>query len=263
MATPNVHPTAIIDKQVELDSTVKVGPYSVIRGRVQIGRGSVVESHVVIGSEFGGVTLGAENHIFSGAVIGGPPQDLKYKGEPTQLVVGDKNTIREFVTLNIGTQTGGGITRLGNYNLLMAYVHVAHDCQIGNNIVIANSSNFAGHVTVEDHVRIGGICSFNQFIRIGKFSFIAGDSAVNKDIIPFSIAQGKYAVSRAANEIGMERAGFPKPEIEAVYKAIRLLTKGERTVDESIKEMQEKLMPSENVQYLIDFIKKSERGIAR
>lgn len=263
MATPNVHPTAIIDKQVELDSTVKVGPYSLIRGRVRMGRGCVVESHVVIGSEHGSVTMGAENHIFSGAVIGGPPQDLKYKGEPTQLVMGDKNTIREFVTLNIGTESGGGVTRLGSNNLLMAYVHIAHDCQIGNNIVIANSSNFAGHVTVEDNVRVGGICSFNQFIRIGKFSFIAGDSAVNKDIIPFSIAQGKYAVARAPNEIGMERAGFTKQDIDCVYRAIRLLTKGDRTVEESIAEMQEKCMPSESVQYLIDFIKKSERGIAR
>jgi UDP-N-acetylglucosamine acyltransferase len=263
MSEPLIHPTAIIDKHVELDSTVKVGPYSLLRGRVQIGRGSVIESHVVVGSEHGAVTMGEENHIFSGAVIGGPPQDLKFKGELTKLEIGSKNTIREFVTLNVGTQTGGGITRIGNSNLLMAYVHVAHDCQIGNNIVIANSSNFAGHVTVEDNVRIGGICSFNQFIRIGKFSFIAGDSAVNKDIIPFSIAQGKYAVSRAANEIGMERAGFPKPEIDAVYRAIRLLTKGDRTVEASLQEMQEKCLPSEHVQYLIDFIKKSERGIAR
>ena len=258
-----IHPSAIIDKQVELDSTVSVGPFSVLRGKLKIGAGTKVESHVVIGSEHGSVTLGKNNHIFSGAVIGGPPQDLKFKGEHTSLEIGDNNTIREFVTLNVGTATGGGITRIGSNNLLMAYVHVAHDCQIGNNIVIANSSNFAGHVTVEDNVRIGGICSFNQFIRIGKFSFIAGDSAVNKDIIPFSIAQGKYAVSRAANEIGLQRAGFAKDDIDKVYRAIRLLIKGDRTVEESLKEMNEKCMPSENVQYLIDFIKKSERGIAR
>lgn len=258
-----IHPSAIIDKQVELDSSVSVGPFSVLRGKLRIGRGTKIESHVVLGSEHGSVTLGEGNHIFSGAVVGGPPQDLKFKGEHTQLEIGDNNTIREFVTLNVGTATGGGVTRIGSNNLLMAYVHVAHDCQIGNNIVIANSSNFAGHVTVEDYVRIGGICSFNQFIRIGKFSFIAGDSAVNKDIIPFSIAQGKYAVSRAANEIGLQRAGFTKDEIDKVYRAIRLLIKGDRTVEESISEMTEKCMPSESVQYLIDFIKKSERGIAR
>lgn len=258
-----IHPTAIIDKQVELDSTVSVGPFSVLRGMLKIGAGTKIESHVVIGSEHGSVTMGKNNHIFSGAVVGGPPQDLKFKGERTSLEIGDGNTIREFVTLNVGTATGGGVTRIGSHNLLMAYVHVAHDCQIGNNIVIANSTNFAGHVTVEDNVRIGGVCSFNQFIRIGKFSFIAGDSAVNKDIIPFSIAQGKYAVSRAANVIGLERSGFDKDDIDRVYRAIRLLIKGDRTVEESLVEMNEKCMPSENVQYLIDFIKKSERGIAR
>lgn len=259
----SIHPTAIIEKSVELDSSVSVGPFSVLKGKIQIGRGTKIESHVVIGSEHGTVLMGEGNHVFSGAVIGGPPQDLKFKGENTRLEIGDRNTIREFVTLNVGTQTGGGITRIGNDNLLMAYVHVAHDCQLGNNIVIANSSNFAGHVIVEDNVRIGGVCGFTQFTRIGRYSFIAGDSTINKDIIPYSIAQGKYAVPRAANEVGMQRAGFSKEEVDAIYRAIRMLTRGSGTVDEILVEIEQKCMPSDHVKYLIEFIRKAEKGIAR
>lgn len=258
-----IHPTAIVDKGVELDQGVKVGPYAIIKGKVQIGAGTKIESHAVIGSEHGVVTMGKNNHVFSSAMIGGPPQDLKYKGEATRLEIGDGNLIREFVTMNIGTVTGTGTTHVGSHNLFMAYVHVAHDCRIGNHIAIANTTNFAGHVTVEDNVRIGGVCSFSQFITIGKYSFIAGDSAVNKDIMPFTMAQGKYAVSRAANEVGLERAGFPKAEVDNVYRAIRTVLKGGHTVSEAINEIEKDCTPSENITYLIQFIRKSERGIAR
>jgi UDP-N-acetylglucosamine acyltransferase len=247
-----IHPTAIIEKGVELDSSVIVGPFSVLKGQIKIGRGTKIESHVVIGSEHGTVIIGQDNHIFSGAVIGGPPQDLKFKGENTRLEIGDRNIIREFVTLNVGTKTGGGLTKIGSDNLLMAYVHVAHDCHLGNHIVVANSSNFAGHVIVEDNVRIGGVCGFTQFTRIGRYSFIA-----------YSIAQGKYAIPRAANEVGMQRAGFPKEEVDAVYRAIRMLTRGSGTVEEILGEIEQKCMPSEHVKYLIEFIRKAEKGIAR
>lgn len=263
MKSTDVHPTAVIGPQVELDSGVQVGPYSVLKGKVFVGRGTKIDSHVVIGSDNGLVLIGRDNQILPGAMVGGPPQDLKYKGEETRLEIGDGNIIREFVTINVGTVTGGGITRLGDKNLLMSYVHVAHDCQLGNNIAIANTTNFAGHVTVEDHVRIGGVCSFNQFITIGKYSFIAGDSAVNKDVMPFTIAQGKYAVSRAPNSIGLERAGFSKDEIDNIYKAVRIVTKGNRTIEESLEDIKNDCQPSENIQYLTDFIRRSERGIAR
>lgn len=263
MKPVEIHPTAIIDKRVELDPGVVVGPYSVLKGKVYVGSGTVIESHAVIGSEHGAVRIGKNNKIFSAAMVGGPPQDLKFKGEETRLEIGDNNQIREFVTVNVGTVTGGGITRIGSNNLLMAYVHVAHDCQLGSNIAIANTTNFAGHVTVEDNVRIGGVCSFNQFITIGKYSFIAGDSAVNKDVMPFTIAQGKYAVSRAPNSIGLERAGFSKDEVENIWKAIRIVTKGDRTIEEALEKISNECSPSENIQYLVQFIKKSERGIAR
>ena len=258
-----IHPTAILDKRVELAEGVSIGPYSVIKGKVQIGKGTRIESHVVIGSDHGVVRIGPDNYILSGAMVGGPPQDLKYKNEETALEVGSGNTIREFVTLNIGTATGAGVTRIGNGNLLMAYVHVAHDCQLGNHIAVANASNFAGHVTVEDYVRIGGVCNFNQFIRIGKYAFIAGDSAVNKDVMPFTIAQGKYAVSRVLNSILLERSGFPKEEVENLYRAIRIITKGGRTIEEALADIQAECTPSENITYLTAFIRASERGIAR
>lgn len=262
-ASVNVHPTAILDKQVELSEGVTIGPYAVLKGKVFVGPGTRIESHTVIGSDHGVVRLGANNHILPGAMVGGPPQDLKFKGEETALEIGDNNVIREFVTVNVGTVTGHGLTKIGSNNLLMAYVHVAHDCKIGNNIAIANTTNFAGHVTVEDNVRIGGVCSFNQFITIGKYSFIAGDSAVNKDVMPFTIAQGKYAVSRAPNSVGLERAGFSKEEVDNIWKAIRIVTKGNRTIEESLQDIQNECQPSENIKYLINFIQKSERGIAR
>ncbi len=263
MTSTLVHPTAILDKTVELDQGVSVGPYAILKGKVFVGAGTEINSHAVIGSTHGKVSIGKNNKIFSGAMVGGPPQDLKFKGEETALEIGDDNQIREFVTINVGTITGHGVTKIGSNNLLMAYVHVAHDCVIGSNIAIANTTNFAGHVTVEDNVRIGGVCSFNQFITIGKFSFIAGDSAVNKDVMPFTIAQGKYAVSRAANSIGLERAGFSKDEVDNIYKAVRIVTKGNRTIEEALTEIQSDCTPSENIQYLTQFIKKSERGIAR
>ena len=263
MQPADVHPTAILDKSVELGAGVKIGPYAIVKGKVTIGAGTRVESHAVIGSDHGVVMIGKNNHIFSSAMVGGPPQDLKFKGEETRLEMGDDNIIREFVTINVGTVTGGGVTRIGNGCLLMAYVHVAHDCHLGNGIAIANTTNFAGHVTVEDHVRIGGVCSFNQFITIGKYAFIAGDSAVNKDVMPFTIAQGKYAVSRVANEVLLERSGFAKKDIENIWRAVRIVTKGGRTIDEALQDIAKECEPSENIQYLVNFIKKSERGIAR
>jgi UDP-N-acetylglucosamine acyltransferase len=263
MRSVEIHPTAVIDKRVELGEGVQIGPFCVLKGKVRIAAGTKIESHVVIGSEKGMVDIGQNNHIFSGAIVGGPPQDLKFNGEATRLEIGDDNAIREFVTINVGTVTGTGVTRIGSHNLLMAYVHIAHDCQLGSHITIANTSNFAGHVTVEDYVRIGGVCSFNQFIKVGKYAFIAGDSAVNKDVMPFTIAQGKYAVSRAPNSILLERSGFSKDEIDNIYKAVRIITKGNRTIDEAMADIESECQPSENIQYLIQFVRKSERGIAR
>ncbi len=255
-----IHPTSIISNEAEIGSDVEIGPFCVIKGRVRIGDGCVLESHVTIGNEWGTVEIGRENRFSAGAAVGGPPQDLSYKGEPTKLIIGDRNLIREFTTLNCGTAKGGGVTRIGNDCMIMAYAHIAHDCQIGNNVVIANSNQLAGHVVLEDHVKTGGMCGFNQFVRIGKHSFVAGDSAVNKDVAPFTIAQGKYAVMRACNTIGLDRAGYPKEDVENVNRAVRILTKGNGTVEEALARIQNECKPGPLIDYFVSFVRASVAG---
>lgn len=259
----NIHPTAIIGKEVELASDVEVGPYSIIQGRVKIRKGTKIASHVSIGHPTGVVEIGEDNQIAASAMIGGPPQDLSYKGEPTQITIGNANIIREFTTLNCGTTKGGGITRIGNNCMLMAYVHVAHDCQLSDHVVVANSTQFAGHVEVGDHARIGGMVGIAQFIRIGRFAYIGGGSEVNKDILPFAIAEGSWAKVRAANKIGLSRAGFSKEDIDGVYRAIRFLIKGDRTVAEALQKIDEECPRSPHIQHLVEFVKSSESGVAR
>lgn len=262
--TSQIHPTSVISKHAEIASGVEIGPFCNIIGRVKIESGTKLISHVCIGSEFGIVEIGRDNVICAGAALGGPPQDLKYKGEPTKLVIGDHNHIRELATLNIGTPGGGGITRIGSHCLIMSYSHVAHDCRVGDHVVIANSSQLAGHVTLEDHVKVGGICAFNQFVRVGRYAMIAGDSAVNKDILPYTIAQGKYAIMRATNRIGLERAGFIKEDIESINRAIRIFTKGTGTIEECLVRIKQECAPSEALSFLIKAIEQpSDRGIAR
>ncbi|NQY99214.1 MAG: acyl-ACP--UDP-N-acetylglucosamine O-acyltransferase [Bdellovibrionales bacterium] len=258
----SVHPTAIVSEKAKLHETVTVGPYAIIKGAVDLGANCEVHAHAILGSEYGRFVAGEGNIFHSGAAVGGSPQDLKYANEETTLEIGDKNTFREFTTVNIGTPSGGGKTTIGSNCLFMAYVHVAHDCHLGNHVIIANSSNLAGHVTIEDGVGVGGVCQFNQFVRLGRYSYIAGDSAVNKDVTPFAIAQGKYAVIRATNKIKLERMGFEKPEIDNIHKAIRFLSKGNRSIDEALKAIAEECIDSENIQHLTSFVKNSERGIA-
>lgn len=240
-----------------------MSPYAVITGKVKIGKKTKIESFVRIGAEQGEITIGEENLILSGACLGGIPQDLSYKGENTRLTIGDRNTIREFVTMNLGTLKESGETRIGNENLIMAYVHVAHDCVIGNNTVLANSLQLAGHVRIDDYARVGGLVGITQFTRIGQYAYIAADSVINKDIPPYTIAQGRWAKVRAANKVGLERAGFAKEEIEKINRAVRYLIMGERTIEEAIQKMQDDCLPSPSVEHFIDFIRKSEQGVAR
>ncbi|HVK60984.1 MAG TPA: acyl-ACP--UDP-N-acetylglucosamine O-acyltransferase [Bdellovibrionales bacterium] len=258
----SIHPSSVISKDAEIGQNVSIGPFCVIQGKVKIGDGTKLVSHVMLGHEHGVVELGKDNVLHAGAAVGGPPQDLSYKGEPTKLIIGDRNSIREFATLNCGTPKGGGVTRVGSDCLIMSYSHIAHDCTLGNHVVIANVGQLAGHVTLEDHVKVGGICAFNQFVRVGKYAFIAGDSAVNKDILPFTISQGKYAVMRATNSIGLDRAGFAKEDIESVNRAIRIITKGGGTIEQSLARIETECAMTESVRYLIEFMKSSSRGIA-
>ena len=200
-----VHPTSVLSPDVELGPDVEIGPYCLIQGKVKIGKGTFVEGHATVGSRSGILEIGENNHIAPGAVIGGPPQDISYKGEPTRLVIGSNNVFREFSTVNLATAKAEGVTRVGNNCYFMAYTHVGHDCRIGDNVIMANNTHVAGHCEIEDNVVIGGICAFNQFTKVGKNSFIAGSSVINKDILPFTKAQGNYAICRATNKVGLLR----------------------------------------------------------
>ncbi|MDX9730551.1 MAG: acyl-ACP--UDP-N-acetylglucosamine O-acyltransferase [Bdellovibrionales bacterium] len=258
-----IHPSSVISKEAEIASDVIIGPFCIIRGRVKLGPGCVLESHVSLGSEHGIVEIGARNRFSAGAVVGGAPQDLSFKGEQTKLVIGDDNTIREMVTINVGSpKAGWGTTRVGSHCLIMAYSHIAHDCSIGDHVVIANTTQLAGHVILEDHVKVGGICAFNQFVKVGTHAYIAGDSAVNKDILPFTIAQGKYAIMRASNRIGMERAGYSKEEVEAINRAVRIITKGGGTVEASVTRIRQECAPSDVLEQFLGFAQNSSRGLA-
>ena len=257
-----VHPSSVLSPNVVLEDDVEIGPYCNIQGHVKIGKGTFIEGHVTIGYRHGIVEIGKNNHISPGAVIGGPPQDISYKGEPTKLIIGDNNIIREFTTFNLATSKGDGITSIGSNCYFMAYSHVGHDCKIGNNVIVANNSHFGGHCEVEDNVVIGGVCAFNQFSKVGRNSFVAGSSIVNKDILPFSRAQGNYAVVRATNKVGLLRKGFSKEEVANVHKAIRIIIMGSGTVDEALARIQSECTQSENIQALVHFVKSSKRGIA-
>lgn len=258
-----VHPSSVIEGNVEIAEDVEIGPYCLIKGNIKIGRGCYIEGHVTLGSKYGILEIGENNRFSPGAVIGGPPQDVGYKSEPTRLKIGNNNVFREFTTVNTATSKADKETTLGNNNYLMSYTHIGHDCKIGNNVVIANNSHLAGHTEVEDGVVIGGVCAFNQFTKVGRNSFIAGSSIVNKDILPFSKAQGNYAVCRATNKVGLQRKGFPPEEVENVHRALRIIIMGTDTMDESIARIKAECQISPNIEYLFNFIKNSKRGIAR
>lgn len=258
-----VHPSTVIQGQVEMADDVEIGPYCLIQGQVRIGKGTIVEGHVTLGSRYGVLDIGENNSFAPGAVIGGPPQDITYKSEPTKLRIGQGNVFREFSTVNIATSKGDRETSIGNNNYFMAYTHVGHDCKIGNNVVIANDTHLGGHTIIEDNVVIGGVCAFNQFTRVGRNAFIAGSSVINKDILPFSRAQGNYAVSRATNKIGLQRKGFSQEEVDNIHRAIRIVLMGSDTVEEGLGRIQKECTPSPNIEYLVNFIRNSKRGIAK
>lgn len=257
-----IHPTSVISGDAEIGPDVEIGPYCLIQGKVKIGRGTYIEGHATVGCRTSIVELGENNHVSPGAVIGGPPQDISYKGELTRLVIGNNNKFREFSTVNIATAKGEGITRVGNNGFYMAYTHIAHDCLIGDNVVIANNTHLGGHCEIGDGVVIGGVCAFNQFTRIGKGAFIAGSSIVNKDILPFSRAQGNWALVRATNKVGLLRRGFNREEVQNIHKAIRIIIMGSETVEAGLERIRNECMPGSAIDELVSFIRASKRGIA-
>lgn len=257
-----IHPTSIIPEGTELGEDVEIGPYVLIQGKVKIGKGTFVEGHCTIGSRYGVVEIGENNHICPGAVLGGAPQDVSYKGESTKLIIGNNNVFREFCTVNLATGKADGKTEVGNNCYLMAYTHVGHDCKVGSNVIIANNSQLGGHCEIEDGVTIGAVCAFNQFTKVGKMAFIAGASVVIKDILPFSRARGSYAVISATNKIGLARKGYSREEVLNVHKALRILIKGSDTIDEGVARIQHECTPSPLIEYFINFVRSSKRGLA-
>ena len=236
MANHLIHPTALIDSQAQLDSSVSVGPFTVIGPNVKIAAGTAIGPHVVIE---GHTTIGKDNRIFQFSSLGAMPQDKKYAGEPCELIIGDGNTIREFCTFNIGSPGGGGVTRVGDRNWLMAYVHLAHDCIVGNDTIFANNTQLAGHVLVDDFVILGGFTVVHQFVRIGAHSMTAMCSLLFADLPPFVMCQGQPAVARSMNYEGLRRRGFSPERISAVKSMHKALYRDDLALDAAIAKISE------------------------
>jgi UDP-N-acetylglucosamine acyltransferase len=255
----SIHSTAIIASGAKLAEGVSVGPYSIISDQAVIGAGTKIGAFCVIE---GNTTIGKNCEIFTGAVIGSRPQDLKFKGEKVFLEIGDNNIIREYCTLNPGT-TAGAKTVLGNNNLLMAYSHIAHDCRVGSGCVLANNATLAGHVTIEDKAVIGGIVAIHQFVRIGMLSIIGGCSKVVQDIPPFSTCDGHPARVYGLNLIGLRRKGISHDAIKKIDQAFKLIFNSGLTPKHALERVEKEIEKTEEVTYLIDFVRSSERGLTR
>jgi UDP-N-acetylglucosamine acyltransferase len=256
-----IHPTAIVEPGAQVDPSSEVGPFAVIGAHVRLGPGNQVHSHAVI---TGHTTIGAGNRFFPFSAIGGVPQDLKYKGEPTTLEIGDRNTFREYVTVNTGTVGGGGVTRIGSGCLFMASSHVGHDCQIGDGAIIANSVALAGHVVLEDHVHFGGLSASHQFCRVGRLAFVGGMSGVAMDVAPYCMANGSRAELTGLNTIGMQRAGFTEDQVGRVKQAYKILFRSNLGLAEAIAQLEAELAAGHpEIEHLVTFLRSSQRGLTR
>ena len=255
-----VHSTAIVARGAALDSTVEVGPYAVIGPKVKIAAGTTVGPHAVID---GDTTIGQRNQIFHHTSVGVAPQDLKYAGEDTQLVLGDGNVVREFATLHRGTAGGGGVTRVGDGNLFMISSHVAHDCLVGSACVFANCATLAGHVEVGDHVTLGGLSAVHQFTRLGNYAFISGGAMVVMDVPPYCTAQGDRAELTGLNTVGLSRHGFSAEQISRIKDAYRIMFRSKLGLNEALEALKAEHGGNSEIDQFLDFIAKSKRGITR
>lgn len=256
----NIHPTAIVHEGAKLAPDVSVGPYSIIGEHVEIGAGTVVGSHVVIQ---GHTTIGCDNKIFQFSSLGEIPQDKKYAGEPTRLEIGDRNVIREFCTFNCGTAQDVGVTRVGNDNWIMAYVHIAHDCQVGNNTIFANNAQLAGHVVVGDFAILGGFTVVHQFVHIGAHSITAMGTILLQDIPPYVTGAGNTAKPYGINSEGLKRRGFSSSALAALKRAYKTLYKSGLTLEQAKQSLVEQLAECPEIQPILDFLETSNRGIIR
>jgi len=255
-----IHPSAVIDPKAELADDVEVGAFSIIDAKVRIGAGTRIGPHAVI---TGRTTIGENNHIFQFTSVGEQPQDMKYAGEDTELIIGDNNTIRELCTINRGSMQGGGITRIGSNNWIMACVHIAHDCILGNNIIMANNASVAGHVTVGDHAILGGYALIHQFCEVGEHSFTSFASFVNQSIPPYVTVAGEKASVKGINSEGLKRRGYSAEQIKQVRRAYKAIYREGRSLEEAKAVLTEMAASFPEVKPMADFLNAAERGIIR
>ena len=255
----SVHPSAIVASGAVVPDSCTIGPYSTIGSEVVLGEECTLVSHVVID---GRTRIGARNHIFPFTSIGVAPQDLKYSGEPTETEIGDNNTIRECITVSRGTTKGGGITRIGSNNLLMAYVHIGHDSQVGSHCILANAATLAGHVIIEDYASVGAFSPVHQFCTVGQYAFIGGGTIVTQDVLPFSLTSSKRE-NRAfgINKVGLVRRGFSPERLSVLQKAFRLLLASRMNTSQAVEKI--RALDSEDAKVVADFIERSQRGIIK
>lgn len=255
-----IHPTAVIDPTAKIADSVEIGAYSIIGADVEIGENSWIGPHVVIQ---GPTKIGRENKLFQFSSIGDVPQDKKFHGETSYLEIGDRNTIREFATINRGTEDGGGTTRIGNDNWLMAYIHIAHDCQVGNGTIFANNASLAGHATIEDFAILGGFTLVHQFCTIGQHAFCGMGSAISKDVLPYVMVNGSPASTYGLNSEGIKRKGFSKETIKALKDAYKIIYRSKLTVKEVNNELKSLVEQFPEVNNMLVGLNNSERGILR
>jgi UDP-N-acetylglucosamine acyltransferase len=255
-----IHETAIVHSAASIGEACIIGPFSTVGAKVVLGKGVELVSHVVID---GDTRIGSGTKIFPFASIGLSPQDLKYGGEETRTEIGERNQIREFVTIHRGTAGGGGITRLGNDNLLMAQVHVAHDCTVGNNVIMANAATLAGHVEIADRANVGAYSGVHQFCRVGFEAFVGGYSVVVKDAPPFAIIQGNHAKCYGVNKVGLKRRGYSKETIDHLHHAYHLLLTAKLNTTQALERIREEIRGCDEVELLVNFIETSARGVVK
>lgn len=258
--TASIDPTAIVSSKAEIGANCRIGPFSTVGDDVRLGDNVTLDSHVVID---GMTVIGDETRIFPFVSIGLAPQDLKYGGEPTRTEIGKRNQIREFVTIHRGTAGGGGVTRIGDDNLLMAQAHVAHDCQLGSNIIMANAATLAGHVEIADRASVGAYSGVHQFCRVGLEAFIGGYSVVVKDAMPYAIIQGNHAKCYGLNSLGMKRRGYSRETIEKLSRAFHLLLAAKLNTTQAVERIKSEISDSPEVDLLVAFIESSKRGVVK
>ena len=256
----DIHATAIVSPKAEIDEGTFIGPFCIIQDGVHIRKGTRLISNVIIE---GDTEIGENCVVYPFTSIGLPPQDMKYKGEKTGVTIGSNNTIREYSTIHRASVGGNGVTSIGDDNFFMAYVHVAHDCKIGNSVIMANVATLAGHVLIEDHAVIGGLVAIHQFTRIGTYAMVGGFSGIGQDIPPYMIASGARAKLFGLNAIGLKRHGFTDSTINELKKAYKILFREKRTLKDAIQKIQEDLPYTDEIKHLIEFIQKNKRGICR